>query len=218
MGAECRCPSVPRLPKVKDDGQPWGSVPYPNTKAGQVQRFWLCGAAEILAVVAPAFPVRLKSRAMGSYGASPHTPIRRRDSAKVLALRYGEAERCARFSGCGTHSKSLILPVGVTIITRPTPKENALGFLFSACLQFAAAKKGRALLFPFALPMLYASMMFATTPEPTVLPPSLIANRSPFSIAIGVISSISILMLSPGITISTPSGSLMTPVTSVVLK
>ena len=179
------CSRVPCPPKVKGNGQLWGSA-HP------------------------------RSRAIGDHGAPPHTPIRRRDSAKVLALRYGEAERCARFSGCGTHSKSLILPVGITIITRPTPKENALCFLFSACLQFAAAKKGRALLFPSVC--FYASMMFATTPEPTVLPPSLIANRSPFSIAIGVISSISILMLSPGITISTPSGSLMTPVTSVVLK
>ena len=32
--------------------------------------------------------------------------------------------------------------------------------------------------------------MSATTPEPTVLPPSRIANLNPFSIAIGVINSI----------------------------
>jgi hypothetical protein len=57
-----------------------------------------------------------------------------------------------------------------------------------------------------------------TVPAPTVLPPSLIANLSPFSIAIGAISSISIWMLSPGITISTPVGKCATPVTSVVLK
>ena len=57
-----------------------------------------------------------------------------------------------------------------------------------------------------------------TTPAPTVLPPSLIAKRSPSSIAIGVISSMFIRILSPGITISTPSGSSMTPVTSVVRK
>ena len=37
-------------------------------------------------------------------------------------------------------------------------------------------------------------------------------------IAIGVINSISISTLSPGITISVPSGNLITPVTSVVLK
>ena len=57
-----------------------------------------------------------------------------------------------------------------------------------------------------------------TVPAPTVRPPSRIANRSPFSIAIGAINSISIATLSPGITISTPSGSVATPVTSVVRK
>ena len=60
--------------------------------------------------------------------------------------------------------------------------------------------------------------MLATTPEPTVLPPSLIANLSPSSIAIGVISSISICTLSPGMHISVPSGNFRSPVTSVVLK
>ena len=57
-----------------------------------------------------------------------------------------------------------------------------------------------------------------TTPEPTVLPPSRIAKRRPSSIAIGVISSTSISMLSPGMHISTPLGKLITPVTSVVRK
>jgi len=55
-------------------------------------------------------------------------------------------------------------------------------------------------------------------PAPTVRPPSRIANRSPFSIAIGVINSTSIATLSPGITISTPAGKCATPVTSVVRK
>ena len=62
------------------------------------------------------------------------------------------------------------------------------------------------------------SMMLETTPEPTVRPPSRIAKRSPCSIAIGVISLIVIRMLSPGMTISTPSGSSIVPVTSVVRK
>ena len=62
------------------------------------------------------------------------------------------------------------------------------------------------------------SMIVATTPEPTVLPPSRIAKLSPFSIAIGVISSTVISTLSPGRHISTPSGSWIVPVTSVVLK
>lgn len=55
-------------------------------------------------------------------------------------------------------------------------------------------------------------------PAPTVRPPSRIANRSPFSMAMGVINSISIATLSPGITISTPCGNVATPVTSVVRK
>jgi len=43
-------------------------------------------------------------------------------------------------------------------------------------------------------------------------------SRSLDPFAIGVISWISIRMLSPGMTISTPSGSVIVPVTSVVLK
>src|SRR6516165_9125213 len=68
---------------------------------------------------------------------------------------------------------------------------------------------------PVAYPYL---MILATTPAPTVRPPSRIAKRSPSSIAIGAISSISIEMLSPGITISVPSGKCTVPVTSVVRK
>ena len=65
---------------------------------------------------------------------------------------------------------------------------------------------------------LYYSIIVATRPDPTVRPPSRIANVRPCSIAIGWISSIVISMLSPGIHISVPSGRLQTPVTSVVLK
>ena len=60
--------------------------------------------------------------------------------------------------------------------------------------------------------------MLATTPAPTVRPPSRMAKRRPSSMAIGAISSTSIVTLSPGITISTPSGSFTIPVTSVVRK
>jgi hypothetical protein len=60
--------------------------------------------------------------------------------------------------------------------------------------------------------------ILATTPAPTVRPPSRMAKRSPSSMAMGAISSTSIDTLSPGITISTPSGSFTTPVTSVVRK
>ena len=62
------------------------------------------------------------------------------------------------------------------------------------------------------------SIILATTPAPTVRPPSRIAKRSPSSIAIGAINVATICTLSPGITISTPSGNSHAPVTSVVRK
>jgi len=62
------------------------------------------------------------------------------------------------------------------------------------------------------------SITFATTPAPTVRPPSRIAKRRPSSIAIGWIRLTVIFTLSPGITISMPSGRSHAPVTSVVRK
>ena len=62
------------------------------------------------------------------------------------------------------------------------------------------------------------SSIDATTPAPTVRPPSRIAKRNPSSIAIGDINLTFTEILSPGITISTPSGKSTAPVTSVVLK
>src|SRR5439155_8007487 len=60
--------------------------------------------------------------------------------------------------------------------------------------------------------------MAVTTPAPTVRPPSRTAKRRPWSMAIGWMSSMSMFVLSPGMTISWPSGSLIEPVTSVVRK
>ncbi len=71
---------------------------------------------------------------------------------------------------------------------------------------------------PIAIVQCSYSTTSETVPAPTVRPPSRIAKRNPFSIAIGAINSISIATLSPGITISTPSGKCATPVTSVVRK
>ena len=62
------------------------------------------------------------------------------------------------------------------------------------------------------------STISVTTPAPTVCPPSRIANLNSLSIAIDVIKETSNSTLSPGITISVPSGNVTTPVTSVVLK
>ena len=61
-------------------------------------------------------------------------------------------------------------------------------------------------------------VILVTRPAPTVRPPSRIANRRPSSMAIGWISSTDISVLSPGMTISVPSGRVTTPVTSVVRK
>ena len=61
-------------------------------------------------------------------------------------------------------------------------------------------------------------LIFVTRPAPTVRPPSRMAKRRPSSMAIGWISSNAISVLSPGMTISVPSGSVTTPVTSVVRK
>ena len=91
---------------------------------------------------------------------------------------------------------------------------------------------GRAVVLPFAfctLQMDYVahgevplqnphSITSSTRPEPTVRPPSRMANLRPFSMAMGHISSTVSVTLSPGITISRPSSRVMEPVTSVVRK
>src|SRR3990172_2953058 len=60
------------------------------------------------------------------------------------------------------------------------------------------------------------SLTAVMTPAPTVRPPSRMAKWLPASSATGVISFTVMLMLSPGITISTPAGSVISPVTSIV--
>ena len=82
-------------------------------------------------------------------------------------------------------------------------------------MQYADSRRLRAAL--YARNLNY-SMISVTTPAPTVCPPSRIAKRSPGCIATGTMSVTSKMALSPGITISTPSSSLISPVTSVVLK
>jgi hypothetical protein len=60
------------------------------------------------------------------------------------------------------------------------------------------------------------SMILVMTPAPTVRPPSRMAKRLPASNATGTINSTFRFTLSPGITISTPSGNCTLPVTSMV--
>jgi hypothetical protein len=66
------------------------------------------------------------------------------------------------------------------------------------------------------LPTFSYSIILVTTPAPTVRPPSRMANFEPCSNATGTMSSTVRLTLSPGITISTPSGRVILPVTSIV--
>ena len=61
-------------------------------------------------------------------------------------------------------------------------------------------------------------MIFVTEPAPTVRPPSRMAKRRPSSMAMGLIRSTCMVVLSPGMHISMPSGRLIVPVTSVVRK
>ncbi len=61
-------------------------------------------------------------------------------------------------------------------------------------------------------------LILVTRPEATVWPPSRTAKRRPSSMAIGFCNTTEMSVLSPGITISVPSGSETVPVTSVVRK
>src|SRR3569623_1624818 len=60
--------------------------------------------------------------------------------------------------------------------------------------------------------------ILVTTPAPPVRPPSRMAKRRPSSMAMVLIRLTSMRMLSPGMTISSPSGSSHEPVTAVVRK
>src|SRR6476620_2773816 len=62
----------------------------------------------------------------------------------------------------------------------------------------------------------YYLAILVTEPAPTVRPPSRMAKRRPSSMAIGWISFTVIPVVSPGITISVPSGSVTTLVMAVV--
>jgi hypothetical protein len=119
--------------------------------------------------------------------------------------------------------RSLLFVFGrlvVAIFAFLTNQRNVISCHNSSTNMFSVNKmKGEAVdSTNFASSVLSYSIISETVPAPTVLPPSRIANRNPFSIAIGAINSISNCELSPGITISTPSANVATPVTSVVRK
>lgn len=101
-------------------------------------------------------------------------------------------------------------PLTGTADTKTAPLRVAAGL-------FSNITSGRQPAFRSAISKSYL-MILVTRPEPTVRPPSRIAKPRPSSIAIGWMSATVISVLSPGITISVPSGRVITPVTSVVRK
>jgi len=90
--------------------------------------------------------------------------------------------------------------------------------LVVVCLQLDSNTRWYNLCFYFNLWSVsrHYSIIFVTTPAPTVRPPSRIENRIPSSMATFAPSSTVMLIVSPGITISVPSGRNTSPVTSVV--
>ena len=104
-------------------------------------------------------------------------------------------------SGCGSSGACTRRKPALPIVAQPTSKSQ-----------------GRRNCRPHAPTVHCYSTISVTTPAPTVRPPSRMAKFSPSSMAIGEISSTFITVLSPGITISTPSSKRISPVTSVVRK
>src|SRR5438128_4380077 len=128
--------------------------------------------------------------------------------------------------------RDVVAPLAVLARERDLDAFLVLGHIYSLALCGARyVRRGRSLAGEFArsrsltasghpesrITTRYFSIL-TTRPEPTVRPPSRIANRNPSSIAIGLPSSTLISVLSPGITISVPSGNATVPVTSVVRK
>ena len=94
-------------------------------------------------------------------------------------------------------------------------------YISHKCASFCTKSAGHEILscqHTIILIVLFYSTIEATTPAPTVRPPSRMAKRRPSSMAIGVIRLMVIATLSPGITISIPAGNSAMPVTSVVRK
>ena len=124
------------------------------------------------------------------------------DLRTILFLEYRKTPETLRFRGI------------LRFDTECTPDTH----LYTICALYSQCTTHHSLDLHCSLLSEYYSMIVATRPEPTVRPPSRIANVRPCSIAIGWISSIVISTLSPGMHISVPSGRVITPVISVVLK
>src|SRR5712692_2906572 len=164
-----------------------------------------------------AWPRRPADRASSARRSSASVNRECRSTACASSTRTARGSSC-RCAGCGARSRAAAWSAGGSgprlaprssqrcARYRPPPGRSARGRTLSAECESCPPWDPR-----------YFKIL-VTTPAPTVRPPSRIAKRSCSSIAIGVISSIVIFVLSPGITISTPAGSSTVPVTSVVRK
>src|SRR5207249_2734217 len=158
----------------------------------------------------------------GALGIEPRPSVLETD---VLTVEHHAPSRTLHFKRSTLKRTLFHLFVGSVFAAKPTilatlqPLRIVLLVLHRGIIAPLAVGTGQCNDLPHErpLPDPYARMA-VTMPEPTVLPPSRIAKRSPWSIAIGEISSAVIVTLSPGITISTPPGNATTPVTSVVRK
>src|SRR5512134_1399179 len=145
-----------------------------------------------------------------------------RESSMSSSRLWVRSSNCSRLflSTCGLRStvhRSILVGSGIGPVT-VAPVLTAVRTMSAAAVSSTTWSNAfRRMRMRWAIVCPYARIL-VTTPAPTVRPLSRIAKRSPSSAAIGVISSIVIWMLSPGITISTPAGSSTDPVTSVVRK
>jgi hypothetical protein len=140
----------------------------------------------------------------------PATPGNALPGSRPCMPRPWSSTFCSLPSAAGHKATATVNPTNGLRVTKNSPAAIAAGLFLGSSDRYPALRS-----------MNQSSnylMMLVTRPEPTVRPPSRIAKPRPSSIAIGWMSATVISVLSPGMTISVPSGSVITPVTSVVRK
>lgn len=131
---------------------------------------------------------------------SVQAPITTQSKALITIRRVGRIT-----SGCGTRKRK----------AGPAPTSVRGPLLGCSCRSYQV---GRSAVGTAGRRIGNYLLILVTWPAPTVRPPSRMANFRPSSMATGWISETVMRVLSPGMTISVPSGRVTTPVTSVVRK
>jgi len=118
---------------------------------------------------------------------------------------------------CPLYERCAAYTTGNTFATLSCPACCSDSAAYDNCVASSPNTPKSPAALPLSLPFYFK--IFVTTPAPTVRPPSRIAKRSPSSMAMCLSNrQWRLSTLSPGITISTPSGRCASPVTSVVRK